>query len=466
MRTIINGVGLLLTTCAFAPAALAAEGGPVSFGWTADWAGIVALIVFVVAYALVIAEERLQLRKSKPVVTAAALIWAVIGVRAAMMGDAQSAEATAAFRKIFLEFAELFFFLLVAMSYVAAIAERNVFEAMRAALASRGWGYRRLFWLTGLLGFFLSAVLDNLTTALVMSGVILAVGVGNGTFVRIAFINLVVAANAGGAWSAFGDITTLMAWQAGKAGFFDFFHLFVPSAVTWLVPAALMHFAVPKGVPPPAQDAADVRTGGWMMCVLLGLTIAITVTAKQLLHLPAVFGMMAGLGMLQIQGYWLYRRDLPDTDRSARYSIFRIMAAAEWDTLLFFYGVLLAVGGLATIGYLQLSSDLLYGGGHFVMANVVMGLLSAIVDNIPIMYAVLQMNPSMDHGQWLLITLTTGVGGSLLAVGSAAGVALMGQSRGLYTFGSHLRWAWAVAIGYAAGIAVHLWWNAGLFGPG
>jgi Na+/H+ antiporter NhaD/arsenite permease-like protein len=281
--------------------------------------------------------------------------------------------------------------------------------------------------------------------------------------VQLAFINLVVAANAGGAWSAFGDITTLMVWQAGKSGFFDFFHLFVPSVATWLVPASIMQFAVPRGAPPQARDDADIKTGGLAICVLLGITIAITVTAKQLLHLPAVYGMMCGLGLLQIQAYWLCRRDAGNVDPQSRYSIFRIMAAAEWDTLLFFYGVLLGVGGLATIGYLELASSHLYTPDQLVFANITMGVLSAIVDNIPIMYAVLQMHPPMDHGQWLLITLTAGVGGSLLSVGSAAGVALMGASRGQYTFFSHLKWSWAIALGYAASIWVHLLVNARLF---
>src|SRR5699024_298565 len=113
----------------------------------------------------------------------------------------------------------------VAMTYVTAMGERGVFETMRVHLVRHGFSYRQLFWITGVLAFFLSAVLDNLTTSLVMSAVVLAVGVGNARFITLALINLVVAANAGGAWSAFGDITTLMVWQAHKADFFDFFRL-------------------------------------------------------------------------------------------------------------------------------------------------------------------------------------------------------------------------------------------------
>lgn len=428
--------------------------------------GIAALVVFVLAYALVVLEERLHLRKSKPVMLAAAVIWFLIAWHAAATPGLAPDFAATAFRHMFLEFAELFFFLIVAMSFVAAMSERNVFEALRAELVSRNFSYRALFWITGIVSFFLSAVLDNLTTALIMSAVILAVGAGNTRFITLAFINLVVAANAGGAWCAFGDITTLMVWQAHRVEFFEFFRIFLPALVNWLLPALCMHFALPQGRPPSGRDDADVKYGGWFVCALFALTIAITVSAKQFLHMPPVFGMLAGLSLLKLQGYFIRQHEQKTTTAGEPYNVFAIIARAEWDTLMFFYGVLACVGGLATLGFMQLASQHLYGSLGFTGANVVMGVLSAIVDNIPIMYAVLQMNPAMDHGQWLLITLTAGVGGSLLSIGSAAGVALMGVSRGLYTFSGHLRWTWAIALGYAASILVHLWLNAIHFSGG
>jgi Na+/H+ antiporter NhaD/arsenite permease-like protein len=447
--------------CLLLPGAALAETGLAPLAQTDSAFGIVALLVFIAAYAFVVLEERLHLRKSKPVMLGAAVIWALIAWHAADTPAIGHQYAATAFRHVFLEFAELFFFLIVAMSFVAAMAERNVFEALRAALVSRGFSYRQLFWLTGTLAFFLSPVLDNLTTALIMSGVVLAVGAGNAKFVAIACINLVVAANSGGAWSAFGDITTLMVWQAGKVEFFEFFAIFVPSLANWLIPAACMHFAIPKEVPPPGRDDAQVKYGGWLICALFALTIAITIAGKQVLHMPPVFGMLAGLALLNLQGHFV-RSHEHTTGRAddERYNVFEIIARAEWDTLLFFYGVLLCVGGLATLGFMELASTGLYDRLGFTNANVAMGVLSAIVDNIPIMYAVLQMNPAMDHGQWLLITLTTGVGGSLLSVGSAAGVALMGASRGKYTFFSHLKWTWAIALGYAASVWLHLLVNA------
>lgn len=458
---------LLLTALLPLPALAGETAAPPNMGLTSHPIGLAALAIFVIAYLLVVLEEKLHLRKSKPVMVAAALIWALIAWQAEKSGSLPTGFAAEAFRHIFLEFCELFFFLIVAMSFVGAIGERNVFEALRAELVSRNFGYRSLFWLTGIISFFMSALLDNLTTSLIMSGVILAVGSGNVRFVTLAFINLVVAANAGGAWSAFGDLTTLMVWQAHKVEFFEFFRIFVPSVVNWIVPAMIMSLAIPKGRPGGGVDDADVKYGGWTICALFAVTIAITVAGKQFLHMPPVFGMMAGLGLLKLQGYRIRRHEkrvLAGTGSGEPYNVFTIIARAEWDTLLFFYGVLVCVGGLATLGFMQLASEQLYGGLGYTWANVIMGVLSAIVDNIPIMYAVLQMAPPMDHGQWLLITLTCGVGGSLLSIGSAAGVALMGVSKGQYTFFGHLKWTWAIALGYIASILVHLWVNAAHFG--
>ena len=124
--------------------------------------------------------------------------------------------------------------------------------------------------------------------------------------------------------------------------------------------------------------------------------------------------------------------------------------------------MVICIGGLGFLGYLALGSDLLFHGMDTTQANITVGLLSAVVDNIAMIFAVLSMDPTMSMGQWLLLTLTTAVGGSLLAIGSAAGVALMGQARGQYTFFSHLKWTPAIAAGYGAGILSHLWLNARL----
>ena len=135
----------------------------------------------------------------------------------------------------------------------------------------------------------------------------------------------------------------------------------------------------------------------------------------------------------------------------------------EWDTLLFFFGIILCVQGLGLMGYLSLTSELFYSQLGPMVANISVGLLSDVVDNTPVMFAVLSMGPNMSLGQWLLVTLTAGVGGSLLSVGSAAGVALVGKTQGLYTFLGHLKWMPVIAVGYAVSIATHIWLNSAIF---
>ncbi len=401
------------------------------------------------------------MRKSKPVLLAAGLIWALIGIGYAMQGQSASAESQA--QHMLYEYGELFLFLLVAITYVNTLEERRVFEVLRARLTERGLSYRQLFWLTGLMAFILSGILDNLTTALVMGAVVLAIGKSSPKFVAMACLNIVVAANAGGAFSPFGDITTLMVWQKGKLEFFEFFVLFVPSVINWLVPATLMHFGLPVDAPEAVIEKQRMKPGAWGVMVLFALTIVTAVSFRNFLGLPPALGMMLGLGYLQMWSYFLQqkgrRRDNSDMVLNSFHEIGRV----EWDTMLFFFGIIFAVGGLGVMGYLGLASQFLYTDLGPTNANIIIGVLSAIVDNIPLMFAVLTMNPEMSHGQWLLITLTTGTGGSMLSIGSAAGVALMGLAHGKYTFSNHLKWTWAVALGYAAAIGAHLVMNARFF---
>ena len=457
--------------------ATAATGTIQSTDLTLAPVGFAALVVFVIAYIVVMAEEFTHLRKSKPVILAAGIIWAMIAFVYAGYGDTHAVQD--AVRHNLLEFSELFLFLLAAMTYVNAMDERQVFQALRSYLVSKGFGYRSLFWLTGIMAFFLSPIIDNLTTALVMCAVLLAVGKDSPKFVGIGCINIVVAANAGGAFSPFGDITTLMVWQKGLVDFDTFFLLFVPSVVNYVIPAAFMHFAIPDGTPASSTEKVVMRRGGRRIILLFGLTIVTAVSFHNFLHLPPFLGMMTGLAYLQFFGYYLKKTHkvlltdekyvgaigdvTPVGDEDRVYDIYHRLARSEWDTLLFFYGVVLCVGGLGFLGYLSLASTIMYVDMGPTYANIAVGVISAIVDNIPVMFAVLSMNPQMELGQWLLVTLTAGVGGSLLSIGSAAGVALMGQARGMYTFFSHLRWTPVIALGYAASIAVHMWINADTF---
>lgn len=468
---------LALLALLFSPAALAVTG---ELDLTGSLPGIVAVSIFVLAYALVMGEEKLHMRKSKPVLVAAGIIWALIGwvyVQAGMPDDAEHA-----FRETLLEFTELMLFLLVAMTYINALDERRVFDTLRAWMVRKGFSYRQLFWITGVLAFVISPIADNLTTALLMCAVVTKVAEGDKRFINLSCVNIVVAANAGGAFSPFGDITTLMVWQAGLIHFQEFFVLLVPSLVNFLIPAVVMSAFIKNRKPDSVEEDVWLKRGARRIIALFLLTVATAVACHTLLHLPPVLGMMTGLGYLQFFGYYL-RRSLPRSlerkrTRYARrgddkklaqlgsvvpFDVFNRVARAEWDTLLFFYGVVMCVGGLGYMGYLAMLSEALYAGWDATWANIALGVISAVVDNIPVMFAVLTMEPEMSHGHWLLITLTAGVGGSLLSIGSAAGVALMGQARGNYTFMGHLRWAPVIALGYVASIAAHLWINAETF---
>ena len=472
------GISAFLTMFLLALPASAAV-GPINL--TDSGLGYTALVVFALAYFVVMLEEKLHLRKSKPVLVAAGIIWALIGWFYIQQGVEHVVED--AYKHTLLEFSELMLFLLVAMTYINALEERMVFDALRAWMIRKGFNYRKLFWLTGFLAFFISPIADNLTTALLMCAVVMKVAEGDKRFINLSCINIVVAANAGGAFSPFGDITTLMVWQAGLVQFQEFFVLFLPSLVNFMLPALVMSFFIEDRSPDPSDEVIELKRGAHRILGLFLLTIATAVSCHLFLHLPPVLGMMAGLGYLQFFGYFL-RMTLPqslakkrlaaeeagDKERLKRlgsvvpFDVFNRVARAEWDTLLFFYGVIVCVGGLGFMGYLAMMSDLLYTQWDATSANIALGVISAVVDNIPVMFAVLTMEPSMSQGHWLLITLTAGVGGSLLSIGSAAGVALMGQARGYYTFFGHLKWAPVIGIGYVASIWMHLWLNADQFG--
>ncbi|WDZ73750.1 sodium:proton antiporter NhaD [Vibrio harveyi] len=442
--------------------------------------GYAALIFFTIAYILVMLEEYLQMRKSKPVLLAAGLIWILIGYTFAQHNQADVAKA--ALEHNLLEYAELLLFLLVAMTYINAMEERRLFDALQAWMVGKGFDFKKLFWLTGSLAFVISPIADNLTTALLMCAVVMKVSGDNPRFVNLACINIVIAANAGGAFSPFGDITTLMVWQAGHVSFAEFMPLFVPSLINYVIPAFIMSLFVPNTKPDTVHEHIELKRGARRIVGLFILTIATAVSFHAVLHFPPVVGMMMGLAYLQFFGYFLRKTLKHSLAKKAAmaiangddyalkrlgsvvpFDVFHRVSRAEWDTLLFFYGVVMCVGGLSLLGYLELVSNVMYTEWNPIWANVMVGILSAIVDNIPVMFAVLTMDPSMSMGNWLLVTLTAGVGGSLLSIGSAAGVALMGAARGQYTFFGHLKWAPMIALGYAASIAAHLWMNGSLF---
>lgn len=453
---------------------------------TDHWVGYSAVAVFFLAYVLAMLEETTMLRKSKPMVFAASLIWVLIG--SVYVSNGIQEESGRAFRATLEGYAELFLFILVSMTYLNAMEQRGVFENLRIWLLSKGFGYRKLFWITGIQSFFLSSVCNNLTTALLMGAVVMAMAKDNRRFITIACVNIVVATNAGGSFSPFGDITTLLVWQKDVVPFSHFFSLLLPSIVNYLVPAAIMHFWVPKEFPKSAGEPRPMQHGAKGIIVLFFLTIVTSVCFENFLGLPPAAGMVAGLTYLSFYFFYLYKVRVGDlrfkgvvqetklsmarqaevspfqvVETKKHFDVFHSVAHLEWDTLLYFYGVMVGVGGLSFIGYLTLTSKYLYTDLDPTIANVLVGIVSAFIDNGTIMFAVLTMAPNISEGQWLLVTLTAGVGGSLLAIGSAAGVGLLGQTKGAYSFVSHLKWTPVIALGYAASILVHFLVNARYF---
>jgi len=431
-----------MTTAVAEQAAINFVGTP--FGW-------LLLAMFVVGYYFIAAEEKYNIDKAKPALFTGTFMFVLIGLYYVSIG----ADLTPFEREVdhlILEIAEIFFFLFVAMTYIEALIERGVFTALRAKLIAKGYSYRELFWITGALAFFISPVADNLTTALILSTVLLTIDNKTKEFLVPGAINVVVAANAGGAWSPFGDITTLMVWAAEKGAFTDFLYLFPASFIGWLITAALLVRYVPdidpnKDGDPEAAAKIEILKGGKVIIAFGALTIALAVAGKQVLHLPPMWGMLFGLAILQLYMYFL------KTKHNVDVSIFQAMSKVENNTLLFFFGILAAVGALHFMGFLTYAAKL-YEMFDPTVVNIGVGFLSAIVDNVPVMSAVLKANPAIDHAQWMLVTLTAGIGGSLISFGSAAGVGVMGKMHGIYTFASHIKLAWTVLVGYIVSVAV------------
>jgi Na+/H+ antiporter NhaD/arsenite permease-like protein len=497
-RTFFKKYSVLLLVLLLPSLVMATEGESVLISsqrldLTMHWAGYLALVIFAVAYILAMTEEVTELKKSKPMVFAASLIW--IFIAGVYTSNGMSEQAGLAFRSSLEGYAELFLFIMVSMTYLNAMEDRGVFDSLRVWLLSKNFTYRQLFWITGFQSFFISAGCNNLTTALLMGSVILAMGKDNRQFVTLSCINVVVASNAGGSFSPFGDITTLLVWQKEVVPFVDFFALLIPAIINFVIPATIMNFFIPKERPSAVMEAQTMKRGGWIIIFLFVLTIVTSACFENYLRLPPAAGMMLGLTYLKFFSYYLQKtrdshlvsmsmdlsgikidysdpmiyKDHQEVEvkktlvKEVPFDIFQKVANLEWDTLLFFYGVMVGVGGLSFIGYLGIASHHLYGSIDPTLANILVGIASAFVDNGTIMMSVLTMAPDISQGQWLLVTLTAGVGGSMLAIGSAAGVGLMGQAKGIYTFTSHLKWTPVIALGYAGSIAAHFLINARYF---
>ena len=419
---------------------------------TMTWVGFATLLIFVVGYYFVAAEEKYAIDKAKPALFIGTFMFMLVALYYSLNGLDMDLVHTQA-QHLILEIAEIFFFLFVAMTYIESLLHMGVFDRLKYNLISKGYTYRKLFWVTGILAFFISPIADNLTTALILSTVLITIEKTRKDFLVPGAINIVVAANAGGAWSPFGDITTLMAWTAGKGEFTDFLFLFPASILGYLATAVILSRFVPNVVPDfdaSKEEKPKMAEGAKVVMVLGVFTIFCAVMSHQVLHLPAMWGMMFGLSLVKVYSYGLGKKYGKE-----HFNIFHSMAKIENNTLMFFFGILAAVGALYFVGWLALAA-VVYDPNVLgpTWSNIGVGFLSAIVDNVPVMSAILKANPEMGLDQWMLVTLTAGVGGSLISFGSAAGVGVMGKLHGIYTFGSHMKYAWTILIGYIVSCSV------------
>lgn len=421
------------------------------------------LYVFFISYLVVISEEFIKIKKSKVTILASSIIWVLVAT-IAINNDKQTL-LTELIKHNLLEYAELFLFLFVTMIYINTIKERKTFELLKYFFLKKNYTLKKIYWITGFASFIISPIADNLTTALIMSSILMSIE-NDKKFINLSCINIVVASNAGGSFSPFGDITTLMVWQKNIIEFELFLKLFIPAIVSFIIPSIIISFKIENKKPEKkyGNEKPELKFGAKIIPTLFLITILISIIMQNYFKIPAAIGMMTGLGLLQIV-------ELISTNRKEKIYISEQIKKIEWETLLFFYGIMLCIGGIAAIGYLNDLSNYIYNelGKNLLQeykqipGNIIIGLLSAIVDNIPIMFSILTMNPTMNNGEWLLVTLTTGVGGSILSIGSAAGIALMGQTNGKYTFFSHLKWSWIILIGYFASIITHIYINNNLF---
>lgn len=407
------------------------------------------LVIFIAGYACIAFEHKLGINKAATAVGMAALLWSTL-----LVGANDSHHILELLTEHLAETSQIIFFLLGAMTLVEVIDAHGAFRVVTDQISVKS--RRGLLLAVGVLAFFMSSVLDNLTTTIVM--VSLLRRMISDTEERMLFGSLVViAANAGGAWTPIGDVTTTMLWIGGQitsAGVMT--SLFIPSLVC--LAGSLAVIALPlrgQRAPNPehGQPSAALRRGARRV-LALGLTAFIMVPVlKSAIHLPPFLGICVGLSLMWLLTDILHRHD----EEAHHVRVPHALSRVDVSSAFFFLGILLAVGALQTTGQLTTMAHGL--ASVTTSAPVVTGLLgvaSAIIDNVPLVAAIMRMYPLTQYGVddpfWSLVAYCAGTGGSLLIIGSAAGVALMGMEQ--ITFGWYLRRAAPAAmVGYLLGLA-------------
>lgn len=411
----------------------------------------VILIIFCLGYILITLEHTIKINKTASALVTGVLCWTVYILHSdANYASHQLLEHLG-------EISSILFFLMGAMTIVELIDSHEGFEIINKGITTRN--NRALLWIICALSFFLSAVLDNLTTTIVM--VTLCIKLVHNTHYRLLFIGMIIiAANAGGAWSPIGDVTTTMLWIGGQISTpVIVSKLVVPSLVSVIVPLLAASYFV-KGdleavTMKEEKDQAQVNTAEQRIILFSGFAILLLVPVfKSATHLPPFMGMLLGLGLLWILTEILHKGKVEEQKRML--SVVRALEHMDVASVLFFLGILLAVGVLQQTGQLAQMSKILTNtfSNEKVIISLI-GALSAIVDNVPIVAATMGMYSMdlypIDHSFWTLLAFCAGTGGSLLIIGSAAGVAAMGLEK--ISFGWYLKnISWLALLGYLAGI--------------
>lgn len=416
------------------------------------------IIVFVVGYLLITLEHSVHIDKAATAILTGVLCWTLYslsGVEVHQISEHLGEHLS--------EIAGILFFLMGAMTIVELIDAHHGFEVITQQIRTRD--KRRLLWVIGILTFFLSSVLDNLTTTIVM--VVLLKKLIQEPQERLYYTAVtIIAANAGGAWSPIGDVTTTMLWIGGQLSVGNMMiKLILPSLAALLVPLLLIGGRLKGEFSPTTSDevvAKEIQPGEKKLILCLGLGSLIMVPVyKVITHLPPYMGMMLGLGILWLTTELIHRGK--DHEHKKSLSVLSALQRMDMPSILFFLGILLAVSALETQGTLPgLASWLDQSVGNMDIVVIITGVLSAIVDNVPLVAAAIGMYPlgdiPIDSRFWEMLAFCAGTGGSMLIIGSAAGVAAMGLEK--ITFGWYLqKITWVAALSYFAGIAVYFLQN-------
>jgi Na+/H+ antiporter NhaD/arsenite permease-like protein len=417
--------------------------------------------IFVLAYAAIALEHPIGVNKSASALLGAGLLWTVFALATGdhTLVGRQLDESVAST-------AQIVFFLIGAMTIVEVIDAHDGFEVITSRIGTTS--QFKLMWLVGFVAFFLSAILDNLTTTIVMVSLIQRLIARRED--RLLFASLIViAANAGGAWTVIGDVTTTMLWIGGQISPLNIMRaVFLPSLVSLLVPLAFISLSLKgKTIALPSKDngllAVDRFERNLMFCLGLGVLIAVP-AFKRATHLPPFMGVLLGLGIVWLVGEIVHR----DKDEHVRrpLSLAHALTRIDMGSIVFFVGILLAVACLEHAGLLTMLARWLEAAiGRQDVIVVVLGLLSAVIDNVPLVAATMGMYDlahfPTDGFLWEFIAYCAGTGGSILIIGSAAGVAAMGLERIEFLWYAR-RIAVPALAGYLAGAVVYVAQHAAL----